>query len=641
MNNEEQLPKWHTELAIFNRIKPQIIIEGNIMDKYIYPEDNSFQSKGAIVNLKDYLYAFFRNLGYHHVIFYDHIKGFYNDCCTDSKKVLSDFAALISADNEGETENSIHACFSGRGAKATDYIDLALGQQVESVAIIMDFASRYIVSPAQLTADDVYSFTRLQKSVFESREVVDANKNHLKNTIIMLTQKVNDLPVWFYLNNPQSKTINILPPSREERSNFINSQFKSFFDKEIYQSEIGKYSDEAGKEELKKIKEKFTGITEGLTFTTLNDLRILCKNQKFHLNELTKVVDLYRYGVKDNPWEKLRFEDFEKAEQDFYQRVKGQEYAISKTLDVVKRAITGLNGLQHSSHTKPKGVLFFAGPTGTGKTETAKTLSQKIFGDESRCIRFDMSEYSQSHSDQRLLGAPPGYVGYESGGQLTNAVKSNPFSILLFDEIEKASPTILDKFLQILEDGRMTDGQGNTVYFSECIIIFTSNLGIFVDKEDPQTHQHSKVQNVKPDDDYKEIRKKVTEAIEHFFKFQLNRPEILNRIGENIVVFDFIRPETAIQITDSLINKIRRELFESKNIKLSLSDSTLECIKKQALGNLENGGRGIGNIIEEYLINPLSRYIFDNRIHQNADIAIEEIVIDGNSVKLECNLKRN
>ena len=118
------------------------------------------------------------------------------------------------------------------------------------------------------------------------------------------------------------------------------------------------------------------------------------------------------------------------------------------------RAITGLSGLQGSSHGRPKGVLFFAGPTGTGKTETAKTLAEILFGHEDACIRFDMSEFSQSHSDQKLLGAPPGYVGYEAGGQLTNAVRNKPFSILLFDEIEKAHPSILDKFLQILEDGR-------------------------------------------------------------------------------------------------------------------------------------------------------------------------------------------
>ncbi len=151
-----------------------------------------------------------------------------------------------------------------------------------------------------------------------------------------------------------------------------------------------------------------------------------------------------------------------------------------------------------------------------------------------------MSEFSQSHSDQRLLGAPPGYVGYEAGGQLTNAVKNNPFCILLFDEIEKAHPSILDKFLQILEDGRMTDGKGETVYFSETIIIFTSNLGIYeVDRDG------FREQKVSSDMSYPEVQKAVRHGIERYFKQQLGRPEILNRIGENIVVFDFIREDIA------------------------------------------------------------------------------------------------
>lgn len=173
----------------------------------------------------------------------------------------------------------------------------------------------------------------------------------------------------------------------------------------------------------------------------------LSRDQKTHIKDLCSIIDLYKFGIKENPWEDLNLDH---AYEDLERRVKGQPNALMQTLDVVKRAVTGMSSITSSTHGKPKGVLFFAGPTGTGKTETAKTLAEKIFGDESACIRFDMSEFSQSHSDQRLLGAPPGYVGYEAGGQLTNAVKNNPFCILLFDEIEKAHPSILDKFLQIL-----------------------------------------------------------------------------------------------------------------------------------------------------------------------------------------------
>ena len=143
-------------------------------------------------------------------------------------------------------------------------------------------------------------------------------------------------------------------------------------------------------DELRAVQERFAALTEGFSFTELNGLRKLCKNEGFAMKDMCGVIDLYKYGVRENPWRSLDVESLRTAADDFRKRVKGQDAAIIKTLDVVKRAVTGMSGLQGSSHTRPKGVLFFAGPTGTGKTETAKTLAERLFGDESCCIRFDM-----------------------------------------------------------------------------------------------------------------------------------------------------------------------------------------------------------------------------------------------------------
>lgn len=616
------IPKWHRELMIFSKIKPLIILEGNILDSYAYPGSESLP-EGSIVRLTEYLHYCFRDMGYKNVVFYDSMSGFSNPY---EQQCAQNFAALVGASKT----LPVRAQFRGGAVgSAADYANTALSQTQEPTAVVMSLASRYISDPNRLDQPEVDSFTRLLQASLAGREV-RTETGMLKNLLILVVNKTNDIPAWFYLDNPNSKTITVPNPSRQEREQLIKGDnFRTFFAGEIYSAEMPHF--DAHPDELAKIQERFAALTEGFSFTEFNGLRRLCKNEKISIRDMCDVIDLYKYGIKENPWKQLDPQSLHGAAEDFRRRVKGQDAAITKSLDVIKRAVTGLSGLQGSSHTRPKGVLFFAGPTGTGKTETAKTLAEKLFGDESACIRFDMSEYGQSHSDQKLLGAPPGYVGYEAGGQLTNAVKNNPFSILLFDEIEKAHPSVLDKFLQILEDGRMTDGQGNTVYFSECVIIFTSNLGIFIKDE-----YGARKPNVTQDMPYPEICSRVRAAVEDYFKLELGRPEILNRIGENIVVFDYIRPDTAEQILRAQTDRIISALAADKHITLQISDRAYAVLTQRALANLANGGRGIGNIVEELLINPLARYIFDKSLPNGCALTIENIRTDCFPAALEC-----
>ncbi|NJM13830.1 MAG: ATP-dependent Clp protease ATP-binding subunit [Synechococcaceae cyanobacterium SM1_2_3] len=313
------------------------------------------------------------------------------------------------------------------------------------------------------------------------------------------------------------------------------------------------------------------------------------------------------------------------------QRVKGQQPAVVKTVDILMRSVMGLTGAQAASTSgRPRGALFFAGPTGVGKTELARALTAHLFGDERAYIRFDMSEFAAEHADARLMGAPPGYVGYDAGGELTNAVKAKPFSVILFDEIEKAHPRILDKFLQILEDGRLTDGRGATVYFSEALLIFTSNLGIYV--RDDQGRRQLNIQAGEP---YADVERKVRAAIVDYFKFTLGRPELLNRIGDNIVVFDFIQPAIAEQIFTGMVANVVQRVAEEHDVILNIAPEARQQLLTWCTHDLSDGGRGIGNRLETTLVNPLARVLFQVPPGVQRPMTITAARLDANVYSVE------
>lgn len=642
--------KWHNEIEIFRQIKPCIILEGNILDQFQYPSE-PFRNR----HLPEYLYKLLKDLGYNVVVIYDESKGFY--AVSGGQKDLVAFADLLQEVPGLRITNDMIRCpFSAQGscytpsnpesadsarnkndgqlldsvcpAAATigEVVTNALRQSDVSVAIIMDMASRYIVSPDQMDMLDVRVYTELQRAL-RCAEEADTNGSLSKNLLIFLTNKVNDLPTWFYLNNPDVKAISITTPDAQARLEFVSgNQLPQFFQRDIYAEDMRFYTENPS--QLDKLQKKFVGLTEGFSYSDLIGMRTLCYREHYRMSHLANVVDLYRYGIKENKWATVDRNTIDQLQKDMYANILGQNSALAKVMDVIKRSVVGRGGV---SNNRPKGVLFFAGPTGTGKTETAKALARNIFGDESCCLRFDMAEYKQSHSDQKLLGAPPGYIGYEAGGQLTNAVRDNPFSIILFDEIEKAHPSILDKFLQILDDGRLTDGQGNTVYFSESIIIFTSNKGIVgtvseVDEFGNRIEKNKQLIDPKNCVTHKEMQAKVIDGIRNYFKYELGRPELLNRIGEdNIVVYDFIRPDVAESILKLHINRVKADFRDNSEIEIDTSAIEKVLLEKCCSSEvLEYGGRGIRNTVESCLYTPLTRFIYD---HQDMITAGKAIVI--------------
>lgn len=288
------------------------------------------------------------------------------------------------------------------------------------------------------------------------------------------------------------------------------------------------------------------------------------------------------------PTEKLKKDDTEKLlgmQALLKKRVAGQDEAIEKVAHAIQMHRAGL-----TDPNKPIGSFLFLGPTGVGKTEVAKTLADFLFNDERKMIRIDMSEYMEKHTVSRLIGSPPGYIGHEEGGQLTELVRKNPYSVILFDEIEKAHPDVFNIFLQILDDGRLTDGQGRTIDFSHTIIIMTSNIG-----------SHIILQA-------KKIDEKVKQEIEKVLQ-QTFRPEFLNRI-DDIVYFKMLDKKTIAEITKIHLADFQHKA-QAQGITINIPDSVVDFIAEKGFVE-EFGARPMKRAIKQYLIVPISQYILQH-----------------------------
>jgi ATP-dependent Clp protease ATP-binding subunit ClpB len=266
-------------------------------------------------------------------------------------------------------------------------------------------------------------------------------------------------------------------------------------------------------------------------------------------------------------------------------RVIGQKAAIKAVSNAVRRARAGLQ-----DENRPLGSFLFLGPTGVGKTELSKALAEFLFDDENAMTRIDMSEYMEKHAVSRLIGAPPGYVGYEEGGQLTEAVRRRPYSVVLFDEVEKAHPDVFNTLLQVLDDGRITDGQGRTVDFRNTVIIMTSNIGSQAIQEMSNAEQREAL---------------VRDALKQFF-----RPEFLNRIDE-VIIFDRLEARDLDAIVKIQVQRVV-DRMQKQNITLKLSDDAVRKIADEGYDPVF-GARPLKRAIQKLVLDPLSLELLDGK----------------------------
>jgi ATP-dependent Clp protease ATP-binding subunit ClpB len=290
-------------------------------------------------------------------------------------------------------------------------------------------------------------------------------------------------------------------------------------------------------------------------------------------------------------------------EEKLHERVIGQDEAVRLVADAIRRSRAGL-----SDPRRPYGSFLFLGPTGVGKTELCKALAQFLFDSEDHLVRIDMSEFMEKHSVARLIGAPPGYVGYEEGGYLTEAVRRKPYSVILLDEVEKAHPDVFNVLLQVLDDGRLTDGQGRTVDFRNTVIVMTSNLGAHEIQRlssDPATNQPGL------------IREAVMGEVKLHF-----RPEFINRVDE-IVVFHALDAAHIADIARIQIASLEHRLAD-RDLTMTISDAALDELAKVGFDPLF-GARPLKRAIQQYVENPIARLILEGRVGPNDVIPVDYV----------------
>ena len=325
-------------------------------------------------------------------------------------------------------------------------------------------------------------------------------------------------------------------------------------------------------------------------------------------------------GIPVNKITESENEKLKNLEENLHKRVIGQDEAVTAVAKAIRRGRVGLK-----DPNRPIGSFLFLGPTGVGKTELSKALAENLFGNENTMIRVDMSEFMESHSVAKLIGSPPGYVGYDEGGQLTEKVRRKPYSVILFDEIEKAHPDVMNMLLQILEDGRLTDSQGRTVNFKNTVIIMTSNVGarLITDKNKLGfSNSNNKEEDIKKE--YEDTKKEVMSELKKQF-----RPELLNRI-DDIIVFHKLNDDDVKKIIDLMLNQVKNRLKE-QDISIEIGDDVKELIAKKGT-DINYGARPLRRAIQSMLEDKIAEGILDGAVKagktSKAEVKNDEIVID-------------
>lgn len=527
--------------------------------------------------------------------------------------MLGEFSSALAAPGAPGVQHDDLRLNSSNLSDAAETIHQLLRQKNVPVAVVMHFADKVVGSPDNHGPDELSLLVRIKQSL-EDGEFA-AGQTGLRNTLICVASQLTAVPGWLYVENPRISLVQVGRPTAPERRSWIKTRVNDFYRVANLAS--------AQRDELVI---ELAGRTDGMTLFEISLLPRVSHAEQIELTSQHELVRAARFGKKEDPWRELDRKRLESAEQLLRKRVKGQEAAVAHVVGTLRRAYVGVDvGSDRARGGPPRGIFFFVGPTGVGKTELSKSIAELIFGDDDRMKVFDMAEFHADHSVDRLVGAPPGYKDCERGGQLTNHVLSEPFSVILFDEMEKAHPSINDKFLGILEEGRLTDGRGITAYFDQSILVFTSNIG-------SDALKARLLDKTVPPPDYDELRKLYLKAAKAHFTEKLGRPELLGRFGDNLIVFDMLRPELVAQLCGKLLAELRDSARRERQIELDLDERSISAYMTARMrepDNLELGGRRIRELIRTTVVRPLAEYLFQKNLPRDSKVRLSVNPDDG------------
>jgi hypothetical protein len=634
---DETLPAWVREVDFSLALHPHVLLTGNVRDQYPMP---TVMGGATISNT------------------YVAITGVLWNVCKDrgygGMAVLDPVTSMLSVrTEEGNPRPEFLAPFVDRpfvvpDPAGTPRLDVGqLGNLLRSltehkgppIALVLPYASRLFSAVGMPDPGLLELLGRVEalghtatptrpQPVPESPGETQAPTRAVItpfNTIFWLCERQEDLHPAFPLSSRSLRLIRVPSPTLEGRR--VAARFAM---------------EQARQPDITTAANALADVTHGMSVRDVFSCARVAINRGLPPDRYAEAARLMRVGVTDDPWaaEALR-EKLKTAEAYLNQRVLGQERAVAKTMDVLYRSAVGLNGAHlSSSPNRPRGVLFLSGPTGVGKTELAKGIASLVLGGDAEPLRFDMSEFRADEAHQRLIGAPPGYVGYDAGGELTNAVRSNPVCVLLFDEIEKAHPRIFDLFLQILEDGRLTDSRGATVHFTESFLIFTSNLGVAANQNRDAAEadgaggatasagRPTMRELVNSQMNPRQVEVILRQAYERFFNEDIGRPELRNRVGENYVALTYIDDETVGRIVDKGLRTIVGRVLGTLKADLIVSAEVRDQLIYFCRAKKDDGGRGINNVMEAALINPLSRHLFLHPVEPGGRVELVDLEQD-------------